>query len=213
MGRPRTPDISGRIFGDLHCIELKTTSSKGELLYLCLCKCGNEVLARKSDLVSGKKKSCGCKQGQRSHGLSRENGKASRLHSVWVGIRQRCNNPKSDSYFRYGGRGIKICQEWNDYKNFYNWAMSHGYQKGLTIERIDNDGDYCPENCTWIPQGKQMQNIQKSRFASYSGKTQTIGKWARDLGIDRGTLSKEIRSGLTIADVIAKRGISYVADN
>lgn len=212
----RTPSISGQTFGDLQCIRLEGRNERGSFMYLCRCACGKKTIARKADLVAGKTKSCGCGQGKRSHGLSRQNGRKRPLYSVWIGMRQRCENPEDRNFKRYGGRGILICDEWDDFQVFYNWAMTHGYERGLTIERKDNNGDYCPDNCIWIPLNMQTRNREVSRLLTYNGQTLTFGEWGRIYGIDRTTLEGRIKRGGDILTAFTRKtdkGKRYHGEN
>ena len=129
--------------------------------------CGNEFKAKAHMIKSKKVQSCGCYQRQKliarntTHGLN-----GTRIYNIWAGIKDRTLKPKNKHYHYYGGRGIKICDEWkNDFMSFYTWAMSNGYEenKGLSIDRIDNDGNYCPENCKWTTRTIQARNQRKRR--------------------------------------------------
>lgn len=105
-----------------------------------------------------------------------------RLYGIWVGMRARCNRKTHHAYERYGGRGIKVCDEWNDFTNFALWALDNGYTDELTIERKNVDGDYNADNCLWIPRGEQARNRSNNRKITYMGISKTGAEWARELG-------------------------------
>lgn len=112
--------------------------------------------------------------------------KGTRLYSIWQTMKKRCNNPNFYLYNRYGGRGIKVCDEWeHDFPSFRNWALSHGYQDGLTIDRIDNDGSYSPDNCRWATRSEQASNTSRNIIISYNGDTGTVAAICDKYGINR----------------------------
>lgn len=116
-----------------------------------------------------------------------------RIYSIWTDMKTRCTNEKQAKYKRYGGRGITICDEWlHDFGAFYDWATQNGYSEYLTIDRIDNDGNYCPENCRWIPMREQAANKSTNHLITHDGRTLTISEWARQIGISREVLKDRI---------------------
>lgn len=138
--------------------------------YLCKCKCGKIKEIRKYDILNGKTKSCGCLQRQKTSNANTKHGKRNeRLYNIWCGMKQRCYNKNHVRYSRYGGRGITVCDEWkNDFKVFYDWAMLHGYADNLTIDRIDNNGNYTPSNCRWVDYKTQYENsVHSDEFLSH----------------------------------------------
>src|SRR6516162_6561004 len=148
---------------------------------LCRCRCGNEKYVYLGNLRSGKSKSCGCFRDERvratnsTHGWSR-----TKLHRCWTGILTRCDNPKNSHYHRYGGRGITVCPEWRDFRTFMTWALSHGYEEDLTIERIDNDGPYSPDNCRWATWQENRRNKSGAILITAWGETKHLAAWAED---------------------------------
>lgn len=124
--------------------------------------------------------------------------RGTRLYTVWNNMRERCRNPQNREYVRYGGRGIKVCDEWkNDFRAFYDWAMSSGYDETAprgkcTLDRIDNDGNYEPTNCRWATAKDQANNTRRTRFIEFNGERHSVTEWARRLGINQSTLSMRI---------------------
>lgn len=143
-------DLTDVRFGRLVAIERGPNDSKGKTVWKCRCDCGNEKYIRATSLQQGLIKSCGCLR----HGL-----RHTRLYTIWSHMQQRCENPKHNRYHLYGGRGISICPEWrNDFYVFYEWAMCNGYKDTLTIDRINPDGNYEPQNCRWATVSEQNRN-------------------------------------------------------
>ncbi len=119
-----------------------------------------------------------------------------RLENVWYGMMSRCYNKKTPNYHLYGGRGIKICQRWwLDKDSFLDWSLENGYCRGLTIDRIDNDGDYCPENCRWATHTEQARNTRRNRWLTICGETRCLAEWAALVGLSKGVLSWRYRQG------------------
>ena len=141
----------------------------------CKCDCGNEVDVKCYHLKIGKTKSCGCLLKEKYN----EMGKISKgiLYPVWNAMKQRCYNPKQNCYNRYGGRGISVCKEWFDYNKFEEWSFNNGYKKGLTIDRIDVNGNYCPENCRWATKKEQARNTRNNRFIIFDGIKKPVVYW------------------------------------
>lgn len=156
------------------------TDSRGIELTIYQCECGKRFRKKSKDAPPVKY----CEWCSKAPEAMREN--RQKLYNVWNGMRSRCNNPNAESFHRYGGRGITICAEWSDFDSFYHWAMKNGYQKGLSIERVDVNGNYCPENCTWIPLAEQAKNTERSlmrRTVEINGETKSVKEWIEALEI------------------------------
>lgn len=192
-------DLTGQRFGRLEVIKKVGRSRCRHVIWLCKCDCGHTIECLGTSLKSGNTSSCGCfqKEGaakrRTTHGLS-----GSRLSSIRSGMIQRCYNPKDRNYHNYGGRGIYVCEEWRDsVESFIKWANSNGHEDHLTIERIDNDGPYSPENCKWATIQEQANNKRKP-FLTYNNQTLTIKQWSTLTGISTATIHARLYRGWTI---------------
>lgn len=125
-----------------------------------------------------------------------------KLLGVWRTMKQRCLNPNNPKYKSYGGRGIKVCNEWSTFKRFEIWAKENGYREGLSIDRIDNNKGYTPENCRWVNRITQQNNMRSNHFLEYSNERHTISEWSRLLKIDRATLNNRIKKGWDIEQAL-----------
>lgn len=199
-------NLVGRRFGRLTVRE-RVTSPKAQAQWRCVCDCGKETVVRSQDLRNGHTKSCGCYglEVSVSHtpSFSTHKESKSRLYRVWIGIKGRCNNCKNKAYSYYGGRGIKACQEWDtSYETFRKWALANGYRDDLTIDRINVNGNYCPENCRWVDVKTQMNNTRANRRITQNGETRTMAEWAERTGIAYETIRYRATSGKPADDVL-----------
>lgn len=189
-------DLTGKRFGRLTVLNADHKSAKQLWYWRCVCDCGKETIVSGDKLRRGATKSCGCLQDElRKAGQRKTHGMAdTRLYTTWCNMKARCNRPSSSMYYRYGARGIRVCEEWLCFEGFKEWSLSTGYSDGMTIERNDIDGDYCPENCRWIPPSEQCLNKSDSHFVTAFGITKTIREWAESSGIKYDTIERRLNA-------------------
>lgn len=210
--KKRLKDITGQRFGMLVAIEHIGYSERGQAIWRFKCDCGNTYEAVSYPVVFGSVISCGCYNRRQTaerntrHGFSKR-GEKEKLYQVWNAMKSRCGNPNNSHYYRYGGRGIKVCAEWSDYAPFRKWAYENGYDEGLTIDRINNDGDYCPENCRFITMDEQMRNTSRNVFVEYKGERMTISELSRKCGVKYGTLYRRLKSGYSVEEAVEGRKV------
>lgn len=196
MGKMR--DLSGQRFGRLTVIEPCGTTGHGEIKWRCICDCGNEHMASRGSLVGGKVSSCGCLRREqageiRAYVKPKHGGSNTRLYRIWRNMKSRCNCPTASKYHLYGGKGVRVCEAWISFGPFRDWAMSNGYADDLTIDRLDSNGDYYPENCRWVTSKVQGNNTSQNHKIEYDGRVQTLSQWADDLSLPYKVLSERIR--------------------
>lgn len=202
MSGSKPKNIFGERFGRLVAIEM--VGRKGSrIMWRCKCECGGEKVASGVDLRRGTVNSCGCIKGegiQLRHGHNRR-GKRSRTYNSWHHMRQRCNNPNSHKWDDYGGRGIKVCDRWQD--SFDNFLEDMGEcPHNCTIDRIDNDGDYTPENCRWATAKTQSRNTRRNVYFTHGGETLHLREWAKRTGISADTLNMRRLRGWSDEEIV-----------
>ena len=189
-------DCTGKRYGNLIAIRECGRAKDNAILWLCICDCGNHHLARGTYLNRGIITSCGCMKGKKkvatmgTHGMS-----YSRIYGIWKGVKRRCKSPKFRGYENYGGRGIKVCKEWlgeEGFNNFHKWAIENGYQENLTIDRIDVNGDYEPDNCRWITNAEQQYNKRTTYYLTYKDEKKNLKEWAQITGIGASTIRSRV---------------------
>lgn len=203
-------DLSGMKFDKLTVISRIENPYSGSTsaIWLCKCDCGNYTKRDSHSLTYKEKNSCGCDQSYRhkTHGMT-----DTRIYNIWRGMKNRCYCKSNIKYKNYGGRGIKVCDSWLcDFQSFYSWSISNGYSDNLTIDRIDTNGDYTPDNCRWITAKAQNYNKRNNRKYEHNGINKTVTEWAAELGGKYGdSISSRIDSGWDVSKAlttpIAKR--------
>lgn len=170
VAKNNADNLEGKIFNNWRVLYRYGTRKDGAALWMCECLCGTKKPVDAYSLKSGKSKSCGCLH---KHGFSNE-----RLYRIWKDMKRRCKNPNRKGYKNYGGRGIKVCEEWDkSYLSFREWALNNGYSDELTIERIDNNGNYEPNNCKWIPMEEQQRNTRNNAMIEINGVVKPLVEW------------------------------------
>lgn len=203
----RAANLANATFGNLVALGPIRKGPDGRIIWLCQCKCGSTTEVRSCHLISGHTQSCGC-QGSRmtagerfsTHSLGK-----SREYKSWAHIVQRCTNPNNRAFGRYGGRGITVCDEWrHSFQAFYDYvsALPNSGQRGYSIDRIDNDGNYEPGNVKWSTQTEQARNKRSNHLLTFNGKTLCVSEWANVVGISAGTLYGRLKNGWDIKEAL-----------
>lgn len=203
-------DLTGQRFGFLTVL-YKSDKDTKNIYWHCKCDCGNEKDTAAHSLISGMTKSCGCYHNKvlsdisTTHGLSK-----TRICRIYYSMKNRCYNPNNRSYANYGGRGIGICQEWlgeSGVESFIKWSISHGYEDGLTIDRINVDKDYSPRNCRWVTKAEQTNNTRRTVWIEISGIKKNLKQWTNFMGWKYGKYSMRNERG---SDIFTKEEIEQI---
>ncbi|MEK6884571.1 MAG: hypothetical protein AABY22_33370 [Nanoarchaeota archaeon] len=176
---PKAKYLIGEKFFRLTVVDFSKMDEKGKSIWLCECQCGNFKEIRSSSLCFGSTNSCGClaiENHPKKHGLHK-----SSEYCCWTDMQGRCYNKNCKAYKNYGGRGIKVCEEWLNFENFYKDMGKR--PKGFTLDRIDNHGNYCKENCKWSTRSEQNRNHRRNINITFNGKTQCLKDWAKELAL------------------------------
>ena len=190
-------DLTGQRFGRWTVVARAGADSAGKnSTWLCRCDCGNEKIVSKVSLKNGSSKSCGCYNSELEkqrikvlHDQRRgEYPRIDRLFRIWRKMRNRCLSPQNCSFKDYGGRGIEICSEWDNFYEFQEWALNSGYEPTLTLDRIDVNGNYSPENCRWVNIKVQERNKRKTIWLTLNGTKKSMADWSDEVGISWKTL-------------------------
>lgn len=198
MGKPFTKEFLDSFIGKKqHNITVISHFKKGKYnsnYFRCQCDCGRVTDISVSHFFNDKQTTCG-----RFHKKYENSQIGERLYNTWNKMVHRCYDPNNQKYYAYGARGIKVCDEWhNDYDTFYKWAIENGYELGLWIERIDNDGNYCPENCKWATRKEQMRNTRRTKYITYKGETHSLAEWCENLNLYYPTINSRLNKGWSI---------------
>ena len=197
-------DLTGEHFGYLTVIKrgepAKRHDGRFDSTFICQCKCGSIITVKGVTLKNGNTTSCGCKRRESVGEIKRTHGQSkTRLYRIWSKMRQRCYNPNMGDYIDYGARGITVCDEWaSDYMAFSKWAYENGYDDTLTLDRVDVNGKYCPENCRWATRKEQANNKRVTRYFTFNGETKSVSEWSDIVGIQSKTILKRINLGWTV---------------
>lgn len=191
-------DFIGKKFGRLTVVEYVGKDKNKKSMFLCECDCGKSKVVKRNNLVTGTTKSCGCIKVELLKNKSKKYSKNTheKLYNTWTGMKQRCYNSNAERYPIYGARGIEICDEWkNSFVDFAEWALSNGYQEGLSIDRIDPNGNYEPSNCRWATIDEQSNNKRSSIKLVVDNQKMTVAELSKKLGVPYSTMYSRVKAG------------------
>lgn len=205
-------DRIGQKYGRLIVMKYLYTNERRKAVWLCKCECGNYIEVPSERLATGNTKSCGCLHSDTSKERAKEliekhtkykNNNEKKIANAFRQMKHRCYNPKCKAYKNYGARGIKICQEWlDDFSKFYKWSIENGYNESLSIDRIDVNGNYDPNNCRWVTNLQQQNNKRNNKYIEFNGEKHTYAEWGRILNIPASTIAGRVRNGCTIEKIL-----------
>lgn len=205
-------DLSNQVIGRLTVLGAISQDKKGRLNWLCLCSCGNEIVVSSNNLRQGHTTSCGCykmeqiKNANITHGMTHHP-----LRQTWNSMIQRCTNLNNKRFSNYGGRGISVCNQWrHDFKAFHDYVsqLPHCGEKGYSLDRINNNGNYEPGNVRWATRSEQANNTTNTRLLTYDGKTQRVIAWAEEIGISSKALNARLRRNWPLERALTARSFS-----
>ena len=202
---PKFNDLTGKKFGRLTVIARYGSTPNKMAIWLCKCDCGNETLVTTCHLNSGATKSCGCYHKERASKANTTHGSSNtRLYNEWQHMKKRCYTPSYHAYNLYGGRGISVCEEWkSSFEEFQKWAMENGYSESLTLDRIDTNKGYSPDNCRWVDMLVQSNNKRVNKPVSYHGEILNFEQMCRKLNVNTGTIKSRMKSkGISFEDAV-----------
>lgn len=209
MGRPFI-DLSGERFGSLVTLKRVENNKNNDVQWLCQCDCGKTLIVTTQSLRNGRTKSCGCYKQKCVENMKTCDGESdTKLHRVWCNIKTRCTNPNYDKYKYYGGKGVKMCDEWqHSFLAFKKWCYENGWDESLEIDRIDNNGDYSPDNCRCITHKANCRNRSTSRKYEIDGIEMCLSEIAERYCISEKTIRYRLNCGLSPVEAVTKPIIS-----
>lgn len=199
----------GDKFGKLTTLEPIEEGKYMRRTWKCSCECGRETIVKERYLRDGHRRSCGCLVGKHmvTHGDTK-----TRLFKIWSSMHERCERPAHKHFKDYGGRGIRVCEEWKVYEAFRKWSLENGYGEKLSIDRIDVDGNYEPSNCRWATMKEQQNNKRNNHKLCFNGETHTITEWSEITGIGKTTIKERLNHGWTTEEALTKPVRKYGSD-
>ena len=196
-------DISGETFGRLTAHNVIGRNKHNQLLWRCSCECGNEKVVLGMCLRRGEVQSCGCYHKERIAQINKRHGMTKTpIYGIWWAMMQRCYDKGSHAYHRYGGRGINVCEKWQTFEGFYEDMGDR--PSGLSLERIDNSGDYSPENVVWADAKAQARNRRSTVYLEHDGQRKSMAEWSEETGIRIGTLWARIKRGMPVSEALTR---------
>lgn len=202
----KTIDLIGLKFNRLLVLERNGSTKNHKAIWLCLCDCGNKKSIASTSLIRGLSQSCGCVKSVRIGNLNRTHGYSKKIpeYTAWCGMKQRCYNPNYRMYNRYGGRGIKVCDEWlNDFEAFFKY-IGKKPSANHSLDRFPNqDGNYEPGNIRWATQYEQLSNFNRNVYITYNGETKILAEWARNFGVNPEAINYHLKKGILFDKIAA----------